>query len=124
MTKGRSFVNETIQELLKLVGSEPKTTLPDSKEENGIVERADKEVMRHLRAILLEMQTTNEWSVYLPLVQRIMNASEHSSIGMSPAQLLFGNAVTLDKGIFLPHAVGYVNTEESEISFAEWTRCV
>ena len=38
---------------------------------------------------------------------------------MSPAQLLFGNAVTLDKGIFLPHAVGYVN-KESEISFAEW----
>jgi transposase InsO family protein len=118
--KGSQFVNETIQELLKLVGSEHKTTLPDSKEENGIVERANKEVMRHLRAILLEMQTTNEWSVYLPLVQRIMNASEHSSIGMSPAQLLFGNAVTLDKGIFLPHAVGYVNTEESETSFAEW----
>ena len=65
--KGSQFVNETIQELLKLVGSEHKTTLPDSKEENGIVERANKEVMRHLRAILLEMQTTNEWSVYLPL---------------------------------------------------------
>jgi hypothetical protein len=31
-----------------------------------------------------------------------MNASVHSSIGVSPAQLLFGNAVNLDKGIFLP----------------------
>jgi hypothetical protein len=33
-----------------------------------------------------------------------MNASVHSALGVSPAQLLFGNAVTLDRGIFLPHA--------------------
>jgi hypothetical protein len=50
-----------------------------------------------------------------------MNASEHSSIGMSPAQLLFGNAVTLDRGIFLPHSKGYHASEESEVSLSEWS---
>ena len=117
---GTQLVNETIGELLELVGSEHRLSLPDSKEENGIVERANKEVMRHLRALTLDLKSTSDWSVYLPLVQRIMNASVHSSIGMSPAQLLFGNAVTLDRGIFLPHKRGYTSNEESEVSFSEW----
>ncbi len=119
--RGTQFVNETITELLKLIGTEHVLSLADSKEENGLVERANREVMRHLRAILLDKKITDDWSTYLPLVQRIMNASEHSSIGMSPAQLLFGNAVTLDSGIFLAHKRGYNTEPESEISLAEWS---
>ena len=118
--RGSQFVNETIEQLLKLVGTEHQLTLAYSKEENAIVERANKEVMRHLRAILLDKNTTNDWVTYLPFVQRIMNASEHSSIGMSPAQLLFGNAVTLDKGIFLPHKYGYNPTSEEDVPLSEW----
>ncbi len=120
--RGSQFVNETITQLLKLVGTEHELTLAESKEENGLVERANKEVMRHLRAILLDVRITDDWSTYLPLVQRIMNASEHSSIGMSPAQLLFGNAVTLDRGIFLPHKKGYHAEEEQEIPLADWIK--
>ena len=89
-----------IKQLLKLVGTGHQLTLAYSKEENAIVERANKEVMRHFRAVLLDKNTTNDWVTYLPFVQRIMNASENSSIGMSPAQLLFGNAVNLDKVSF------------------------
>jgi hypothetical protein len=36
------------------------------------------------------------------LVQRILNATVHESIGVSPAQLLFGNAIDLDRGLFTP----------------------
>jgi len=39
----------------------------------------------------------------LSLVQRIMNAEQKDGLGVSPAQLLFGNALQLDKGILLPH---------------------
>jgi len=114
--RGTQFVNETIAELLKLVGTEHELTLAESKEENAIVERANKEVMRHLRGILLDNRVHTEWSIYLPLVQRIMNASVHSSIGMSPAQLVFGNAVTLDKGIFLSHKKGIMPKKRGKIS--------
>ena len=76
--------------------------------------------MRHLRAILLDKNTINDWVTYLPFVQRIMNASEHSSIGMSPAQPLLGNAVTLDKEIFLPHKSGYHPVSEGDITLSEW----
>ena len=110
--QGSQFVNDIVAELLKLVGVEHELTLAYSKEESAIVERANKEVMRHLKAILLDKNIVNDWSISLPLVQRIMNASVHSSIGVSPAQLLFGNAVTLDRGIFLPHASTNSKNEE------------
>lgn len=55
-----------------------------SKEENAIVERANKEVMRHLKAILFDDRIGEEWNIYVPLVQRILNPS----IGVSPAQIL------------------------------------
>jgi hypothetical protein len=38
----------------------------------------------------------------LPFVQRIINASVHTSTGASPASLLYDNKVMLDKGILLP----------------------
>jgi hypothetical protein len=39
------------------------------------------------------------------LVQRIINATPHASIGISPAQLLFGNAVHLDKPLYTSEEV-------------------
>jgi hypothetical protein len=41
----------------------------------------------------------------LPLVQRILNAFVHKSTGYSAAQMLFGNAIHLDRGILADHPV-------------------
>jgi transposase InsO family protein len=102
--RGSQYVNELIQKFCTLVGTEMDPTTAYSKEENGIVERANKEVMRHLRAIIFDRRITDTWSSdYLPLVQRIMNAQIKSPTGVSPAQLLFGDAVHLERGILLPH---------------------
>jgi hypothetical protein len=80
------------------------TILPYSHEENAIVERANREVNRHLRAIVFDKKVKKEWSLFLPLVQRIMNATVSASTGVTPASIIFGNAVDLDKGL-LPHAL-------------------
>jgi transposase InsO family protein len=102
--RGSQFVNETISELFQMIGTEHVLTMAYSKEENAIVERANKEIMRHLRAIVFHKKSSRAWSSHdLPMVQRILNAEERKSIGASPAQLLFGNAVNLDRGILLPH---------------------
>lgn len=113
---GTQFVNETIAELLKLVGTEHILTMAYSKEENAIVERSNKEVMRHMRAIIFHTNIISDWWLNLPIIQRIMNASENESIGVSPAQIIFGNAIQLDRGIFLPSVSG-----ESGSSLSEWT---
>jgi hypothetical protein len=112
---GSQFVNNTIGELLKIIGTDQVLTIAYSHEENGIVERANKEVMRHLRDIVFETNTIHNWSEMLPLVQRIMNASVHGSTGVSPAHLLFGKAITLDRGIFLP-----TSTDHEEIHLSTW----
>jgi transposase InsO family protein len=99
---GSQYVNEIITELLKLINTEHCKTMAYSKEENAIVERANKEVIRHLRAIIFDKNIVHNWSMCLPFVQRIINASLESSIGTTPASLLFGNSIQLDRGIFMP----------------------
>lgn len=102
---GSQFVNERIAAINKLVDTEHKFTIAYSKEENGMVERANKEVMRHLRGMLFDKRVYDNWAhVDLPMVMRILNAEEKTVTGVSPAQLLFGNAIQLDRGIFLPRA--------------------
>jgi len=101
--QGTQYVNEIIEQLIKMLGSTHKLNISaHSKEENAIVERANKEVMRHLRALIFERNVVSNWSKNIPLVRRIINTSVHESIGCSPASIIFGNAVDLDRGIFLP----------------------
>ena len=103
---GTQFANELVDELLDILVSDNIKIQAYSKEENGIVERANKEVNRHLRAYAYERKDKKTWHIYLPLVQRILNASVHKSIGVSPAQIVFGNAVRLDRQILpLPDEV-------------------
>ena len=94
---GKQFYNGLIEALTASFGMEHLFTVPYSHEENGLVERANKEVSRHLRAIVLDQRIHGSWSDVLPLVQRIMNAKVHESTGVAPAALLFGNMVDLDR---------------------------
>jgi len=96
--QGPQFVNAIIAELCRMVGTEHLLTIAYSKEENGIVERANKEVMRHLRAIMLDSSWKADWNIYLPLVMRIINAKPSESTGCSPAQLVFGERIDLNNG--------------------------
>jgi len=112
---GPQYANEAIKELGLLIGTQHNFTLTYSKEENGIVERMNKEVMRHLKMFIYSRNIVVKWSEYLPLVQRIINASVNKRIGVAPAQLLFGNALNLDRGI--------IDTRSAKIpsSVSDWT---
>lgn len=98
--RGSQYVNNIIGEFTTLVVTTPEHTLAYSKEENAIVERCNKEVMRHLRAIILESRVQENWSCdQLPLVQRILNCEVKTNTGVSPAELLFGNAIDLGRRV-------------------------
>jgi hypothetical protein len=95
-----------VEELLKIIGVQHLTILAYSKEENSIVERVNKEIIRHIRGLIFTHNETNKWSKhYIPLVQRIVNSSRVESINAVPAELLFGNAITLDRGVLLPSSL-------------------
>ena len=97
------FVNQTVEQLSALLNVDHIKTHAYSHEENGIVERANKEVMRHLRAIMFDKKVMTDWSKYLPFVQRIMNSSVHSATQISPMTLIYGHAVDLNRGLIIPY---------------------
>ena len=116
---GSQFANDLINEFMILLGCENIHILAYSKEENAIVERANKEVLRHIRNMIFDRRIMAQWSDYLPLVQRIIMSEPIEHLGVSPAQLLFGNAVDLDRGIFLSRLPR--DKRGKEIVLSEWS---
>jgi len=115
---GPQFANEDITELCLLSDVQHVTVLAYSKEENSIVERINKEVMRHTRAFIYEWNTT-DYDKFVEMVsgvQRICNANRTTPNMTSPAQLLFGNAINLDRGLFLPKTV----INDRQLVMSEW----
>ena len=106
--RGTAFHNELIEELLRMSGTEQSLTTANSSEENGIVERANQEVLRHLNAILFDSRVHDKWSFeQLPMVQRIMNTVEKTSTGVTPAQLILNNYKSLSSQILQSQRVMY-----------------
>jgi hypothetical protein len=105
-----------------LMGTEHKLTLAYSKEENAVVENANKRVQEYLRDIMFERRIISKWSAALPLVQRILMTDRNEVTRMTPAEMLYGNAVDLDRGIFLPNTP--VDEEGKEVRHSEWAASV
>jgi hypothetical protein len=98
--RGTHFVNEVVEEFLRLFEIQAVLTLAHRPQANAIVERNGGEVMRHLRAILLDKVLKGLWSVLLPLVMRVINRSYKQSIGTTPHRAIHWAPTDLDRGLF------------------------
>jgi hypothetical protein len=112
---GPAFKSLIIKELMESLGSAHHLTNAHSKEQNALVERANGEVLRHLRNIIFDERVAAKWSKYLPLVQRIMNTTKHSSTNLTPAEIVFPSGVTVDKSILSNPPRGGNNSNSSYI---------
>jgi transposase InsO family protein len=108
--RGSSLTSNLIEDFTALVGTEHIKALAASKEELAIVERLNREIMRHLRNIVFDRQHYDNWSRMLPFTNRILNSTIHSSTGMSPAEIIFGSSIRLNRGILAPLLEGEINT--------------
>ena len=91
--RGSQFTSRLTIELANAVGHNLTYTTAGSKEENSIVERANREVMRHLRNIIMDKRAIDEWAKNVPLVQRIMNSMVHSSTGVRPCSIIYSEEI-------------------------------
>mmetsp|Transcript_22086 Transcript_22086/g.57630 ORF Transcript_22086/g.57630 Transcript_22086/m.57630 type:complete len:324 (-) Transcript_22086:593-1564(-) len=98
--QGTQFTATLIEELCSFLDVEQRFTLPYRPQANGLVERANQEVMRHLRVLTVHRKESSRWSQFLPLVQRAINATPNRVTGYPPARLLFGDAVDLSRQLF------------------------
>lgn len=108
---GTQFINQLHDELYRLTGIERIRTIPHSHEENGLVERANKEILRHVRSILFDRGIHKEWNIAIPMVQRILNSQVSKVTGATPAQLVLTNAINLDQGIYLDPTTSNPNND-------------
>jgi hypothetical protein len=81
-----------------LVGTQHCLTLSYSSQQNAIVERVNKEINRHVRAWIYDANDLEQYELAIPIVQRILNSAYSDRTGITPASMLFGNALDLDRG--------------------------
>jgi hypothetical protein len=93
------------QEMVNLLHVNGYKTHPYSHQENSIVERANKEILTVLRCLVLETQLHENWDTLCHVAKRIINSRIHSAIGISPADLVFGGRVDLQRGSLFPYTV-------------------
>ena len=101
---GPHFSAEVFRELLDAVGVRHCRTTPYSSEENSLVERANKEINRHIRALTYDNNSLESYKDSLPFVQRILNANYSDRMKASASDMLFGKMLDLDSGLFVPKA--------------------
>lgn len=99
--KGTQFNNELIRQFHRLTGTQGVTTTAYSKEENALVERANKEVMRFIRDMVYTRRSKLRWSECVPIAQRIMNSLKKAITGYAPCELLYAGAIQLDNNVFI-----------------------
>jgi hypothetical protein len=116
---GPQYAADLIKDLGSLLHLVHEFTVPYSHQENGPVERANKEVGRHLRALLYDNRTTSRWSEELPLVQLILNTKVHHTTGVAPASLVFGGMVDLNRGMF-PSLPSPTASFDPPVSYSEY----
>jgi transposase InsO family protein len=117
---GTQFLNSAIDECLEYLQVESVQILAYSKQENSMVERVNREVQRHLKACIFEKNLVENWEEDLPLVTRIINSTRHQAIGVSPAQLIFGNAIDLDRNILVSPLDKSISAPGQEVKMSKW----
>jgi transposase InsO family protein len=107
--RGSHFVNHLIAEFLAYMGTEHCLSIAYSKQENSLVERTNKEINRHTTSLFFDRLIQDDWRNAKPIVHRILNSTYSERTKISPADMLFGRAVDLDRGI-------YASFEETTLS--------
>jgi len=90
---GAAFIEQTYNDIANITGMKIVHPRPGDKERTAIVERENKEVRRHLNAIMNELFMNDRWSFATKIVQRILNNTVHTSTGYAPAKLMYGKAI-------------------------------
>ena len=111
--RGSHFANDLIKEFLDLTGTPHNLTLAYSSQENAIVERVNKEVNRHLRGLVFDTPSLVHYAKCIRFVQRIISSSVNRRTNASPASILFGNKLDLNRGILTPHLLPTLTSTNS-----------
>jgi hypothetical protein len=99
----KAFAGSVVTQLLQLLGSTLHVITPFAHWQNGQVERANREILRHLRALVLagtSQPRESRWSTFLCGARRICMNTVNASTGVTPNELVYGGFADSDELIF------------------------
>jgi hypothetical protein len=93
---GSAFTAEVVSHLLKWLGATHTLSIVDVHTSIG-VEATNREVLRHLKALVYDERMISQWSkpTVLPIVKHLINSHISSETGHSPMRLRFGDKDSL-----------------------------
>jgi hypothetical protein len=104
----KAFLGSVVKLLLDMLGTRCHQVAAFAHWANGQVERAHKEVLRHLRPLLLSdslgSNTHRRWNTLLSGARRIMMNMVNGSTGCTPNELVFGGFCGSEEQLFLHKA--------------------
>jgi exodeoxyribonuclease-3 len=89
---GSDLTSDTVKELIaKWMGSDQVISIVDRHQSNG-VEGTNKQILRHLRALVHDERMKNKWShpSILKMIEWIINSVDNSEVGITPIHARFG----------------------------------
>lgn len=85
---GPEFKNAVLEYILYQAKTKLHHTTPCNHTSNAVVERANREINRHIRAMMYEFG--EDWEMYLEHVSYAMRTQVHRTTGDTPYRILFG----------------------------------
>jgi hypothetical protein len=111
--QGPAFESLVNNSLMRALGVVQYRVLHGHHRANGIVERTNSDVVRMLRACVLDERVVPSalisWAELCPWIQRNINRSVSSKTRKAPVQLLYGDRVDLDRELFDPLPENFLN---------------
>ena len=105
--QGPDYDNEIITHLIDFFGMRHLFTLTNRPQANGIVERANQEIIRHLTQLTQDTQLYDRWSSpqVIRLIQYYLNTTPKSTTHVAPFALHFGTLNSDYFNTFLPRSL-------------------
>ena len=94
--RGSTFTSSLWTELAESLGTSIHHTTAYNPEANGVVER----LHRSLKAALMARCTGPSWHTQLPWVLLGLRTAPHKALGASPAEAVYGKALTIPADVF------------------------
>lgn len=102
-----------------MVDSHQRLSIAYRPQANGVVERRNAEIIRHLRILVTARRLKTAWSTYLPIIQRVINATPHRVTGVAPAVALYGPLLDTNAGLLKHTCTESTGLEQAVASLSD-----
>lgn len=112
--RGTQFTSNTFEAALKMLNAKHNLTTSYHPQSNGQVERINAVIAQTLS--MYAMDTHQDWSLYVPFCQHLINTSFQESVQSTPFELLFGYKPRLPfDNIFYPELRDVSRSEQLQV---------